>query len=149
MGVSREWSSQEVRLCIDRRLLMENQSGFLLILCIQMMQNCSNCQSHCCGGSPVNPPVVLPYELIKFRPEDLYEDRGVFRLVRENGTCKFLDGKTCSIYDKRPMECRIYPWVFDWDGNQLNFKLHGGCPQKELAPPPLESKNFWDSFRKL
>ncbi|HEY2775972.1 MAG TPA: YkgJ family cysteine cluster protein, partial [Candidatus Binatia bacterium] len=40
---------------------------------------------------------------------------GRYALVdRRGGDCIFLDGKSCSVYEHRPAQCRAYPW---WPAN--------------------------------
>ena len=31
---------------------------------------------------------------------------------RHSGDCVFLEGKSCTVYDARPTQCRTYPWWF-------------------------------------
>jgi Fe-S-cluster containining protein len=33
---------------------------------------------------------------------------------RDSGDCIFLNGKTCSVYEARPVQCRSFPW---WNSN--------------------------------
>ena len=51
-----------------------------------MMFNCDKC-GECCRN---------------LKMSDIYSD-----LDRGDGICKYLDGNLCSIYDKRPLKCRI------------------------------------------
>jgi Fe-S-cluster containining protein len=83
--------------------------------------------------------------------DDSYKDGKYFRIKRnKNGMCKFLnEQKRCGIYEKRPLECRIYPYVFSYENNELQLKLHDGCPQKEKSTKPeipehiKQSPNDW------
>lgn len=36
---------------------------------------------------------------------------------RHSTDCVFLAGRTCTVYDARPVQCRTYPW---WSGNLLD-----------------------------
>ena len=49
---------------------------------------------------------------------------------KENGNCIFLDDNTmrCTIYNKRPLECVLYPFLLDFDKNVVNVKLDKNCP---------------------
>lgn len=78
--------------------------------------NCQGCKQHCCGQIPGLQPVLLPSEEAQFAGST--EDHGVLKLIKkkpDTGTCVFLDDKTnkCTIYNKRPLECRLYPFVLD------------------------------------
>jgi Fe-S-cluster containining protein len=116
------------------------------------MLNCSICKTHCCGGSPVKAPVLMPFEMGRFFNYGKYTKEGAFRLNRkEDGTCVFLDeNKKCKVYNERPMECRFYPYILSYKDDTLQLILHGGCPQKEEAekmeiPPEVKSlpKQWW------
>ena len=48
------------------------------------------------------------------------ETEGVNQLKNVKGRCYFLTEKgKCSIYDKRPMGCRVYPLVFELSENDV------------------------------
>jgi hypothetical protein len=74
-------------------------------------------------------------------------DRYIMALKRDEKTgCHFLNKKTrlCSIYDARPLLCRLYPFKAEEseDGKFLGFTLHDdvGCPKHldgEMAVRPL------------
>ncbi len=53
------------------------------------------------------------------------------RLRNENGKCVFLneDG-SCSIYDHRPLGCKLYPLVYDPDKGAVLDEL---CPMRDTA----------------
>ena len=44
---------------------------------------------------------------------------------KDNGNCIFLDDKTtkCTIYDKRPLECQLYPFLLDFSKGKPDVKL--------------------------
>ena len=115
--------------------------------------NCSVCKNHCCGQSDrVGAPILLPSEIKNFDKNDITDENGVYQLKRnENGLCKFLDGnKRCSIYEKRPLECRLYPWVMNLDENVVSLKIHDGCEQhNNVNPFDISDIDFWKKFDKL
>jgi Fe-S-cluster containining protein len=87
---------------------------------------------------------------------DSDEENGFYRIQRKNGLCKFLDGNKCSIYEIRPLECRLYPYILHYENSEVVLKLHNDCPQKQLAPKPTipESikrypKEWWEEWNKL
>ena len=51
-----------------------------------------------------------------------------FEIRKKNKRCVFLDGVSCSIYSKRPLICRFYPFVMERsESGTLEFKL----PERE------------------
>ena len=124
------------------------------------MLNCAICQNHCCGKSAILPPILLPFELNQFNDDDIYTENGnIFRLRKSSvtGFCKFLDDhQRCTIYERRPLECRFYPWImqYDFTKSTVYLQLHSSCPQNDLAPEPSISlrgkvdEDFWKNFMK-
>jgi len=48
----------------------------------------------------------------------------MFEIRKKNDRCVFLDGVSCSIYSKRPLICRFYPFVMERsESGTLEFKL--------------------------
>jgi Fe-S-cluster containining protein len=81
--------------------------------------NCETCGARCCMDPLA--PILLPEE------EEVLKDISVvvgtpFRKMRvipkrEDGSCVFLDedAQACRIYERRPFECRIYPFLLDFE----------------------------------
>ena len=76
---------------------------------------CSECKKNCCGEIKKLRPVLIPSEEKKFKSScDVintpFGDMFVLKRKR-NGLCVFFDRtkRKCAIYDKRPLECRLYP----------------------------------------
>jgi Fe-S-cluster containining protein len=71
---------------------------------------------------------------------------------KKNGNCIFLDDKNkkCTIYKKRPLECKIYPFLLDFSGKKPDVKLDTRfCPnllslsaKKEKILKLIQSQNF-------
>jgi Fe-S-cluster containining protein len=101
---------------------------------------------------------IHPYEFLEFlTAEEIDEveaddstwlecddDRYIMALKRDDETgCTFLDKKTkfCSIYEARPMLCRLYPFNVkeDKDGEVKGFTLHEdvGCPRHRDGKVPV------------
>lgn len=125
-----------------------------------MSLKCAICPSHCCGKSAVKPPILLPFET-QFGKEDTYTETGeIFRIKKSSvtGFCKFLDeNQRCTIYDKRPVECRLYPYImqYDFEKKRVLLKLHSLCPQRTDADKPIlpdevktVNEEFWKVFMK-
>lgn len=89
--------------------------------------DCSNCNGNCCHNQYLT-PILLPAEEESFR-EFLEEiptpDRIMHVLRKFNGNCLLFDrnAKKCTAYDKRPLECKIYPFLLDFSGQNTNVKL--------------------------
>lgn len=82
--------------------------------------NCEGCINHCCGQNNHLTPVLLPSEELKFNEKSVVVE-APYRAMRvlakkSDGNCIFLDDKTrCTIYDQRPLECRLYPFLLDFE----------------------------------
>jgi Fe-S-cluster containining protein len=55
----------------------------------------------------------------------LVEQRGNLLLLRRrgNGSCVFFHQRKCGIYDRRPFECRVYPFVLDFSKGTVDLRL--------------------------
>ncbi|MBD3193099.1 MAG: YkgJ family cysteine cluster protein [Candidatus Heimdallarchaeota archaeon] len=54
------------------------------------------------------------------------DEQGFYRLRNVNGVCFFLKNRKCSIYEHRPIGCRFYPIIFDFENDQAILDLD--CP---------------------
>ncbi|MHA1686019.1 MAG: YkgJ family cysteine cluster protein [Candidatus Heimdallarchaeaceae archaeon] len=54
---------------------------------------------------------------------------GLFVLKNINGHCFFLKNNKCSIYNFRPLGCKLYPLVYDVNNNTV--KIDPDCPHNE------------------
>ena len=83
--------------------------------------NCANCPNHCCGMNPGLTPVLLSSEEEYFRENSssVKTPYREMRLLKKKigGNCIFLDDKTrkCSIYENRPLEYRLFPFLLSFD----------------------------------
>ncbi len=81
--------------------------------------NCSGCVGCCSKELPLT-PVLWPGEEDKFRGNVVAVNtpEGIGYLLRrkENGNCIFLNEThgRCDIYNSRPAECRVYPYLLDF-----------------------------------
>ncbi|MFH1338429.1 MAG: YkgJ family cysteine cluster protein [Candidatus Omnitrophota bacterium] len=50
--------------------------------------------------------------------------------VNETCVCSFLNSENnhCRIYKKRPLECRLYPFLVNYRDGKLYLSVHTGCP---------------------
>ena len=90
--------------------------------------NCEGCSNSCCQNLHLT-PVLLPSEEKRFKKYSRkikipYRDISVLA-KKENGNCVLLDDRTkrCTIYDKRPLECFLYPFLLDFSKAMVSVKL--------------------------
>ena len=69
-----------------------------------------------------------------------------FKLVKDNDgyACEKLDVKnnTCRIYEKRPLDCRLYPFLLVKNDSNLQLGLHKSCcfiEEKQPAPADIQT----------
>lgn len=90
--------------------------------------NCDECNKNCCQN-PHLTPILLPYEEKRFKNYSRKIKtpfRDMFVLIKKNnGPCIFLDDKTkkCTTYQKRPLECTLYPFLLDFEKTKATVKL--------------------------
>lgn len=118
--------------------------------------DCNACKNHCCGKNPHLTPVLLPSEEKKFKKysKSVQTPYRKMRILtkKENGNCIFLDDKTkkCIIYEKRPLECRLYPFLLDFSQEEPAVRLDTRfCPhlktlvvEKEKLSDLVQKQNF-------
>ncbi|MGD0328937.1 MAG: YkgJ family cysteine cluster protein [Nitrososphaeria archaeon] len=78
---------------------------------------------------------------IKERFCTIIKNNGPYRyqMILENGSCIFLSSNRCTIYNRRPLICRFYPfsmvedggYIFDVDADCLGVGL-GKCATKKV-----------------
>lgn len=75
---------------------------------------CGGCRVHCCGSVDGFRPVLMPWEDEKDY-FGLVDRRGKLTLIRQRGcgTCVFYSQNKCGIHERRPFECRVYPFILD------------------------------------
>ncbi|NLL94904.1 MAG: YkgJ family cysteine cluster protein [Thermoplasmatales archaeon] len=87
-----------------------------------------------CGLCCLCQPEVLPLERAYFRknhPKAMVRSRtspGGFALAlkKGRGSCVFLDGRKCGIYENRPTFCRQFPFHF-YSGDRISVELDHSC----------------------
>lgn len=88
--------------------------------------------SHCCQGTemPLTKQEVDRISRLGFAPAEFIEEVDGWLQLRNarEGCCSFLRFGLCSIYPDRPEGCRLYPIVFDVDGNKA--VLDPDCPHR-------------------
>ena len=107
------------------------------------MIDCRGCSARCCQG--IVTPVLLADEERLFGAETRVAETG-FRSMRllargEDERCVFLDRSSsrCTIYARRPLECRIYPYLLDFSRGRVGLKLDARfCPGAAGMKPDAE-----------
>lgn len=68
-----------------------------------------NCNAECCGIVPMS---IKKYNIFKRKIKKKIIDNmrlgNNIVLITKDGSCVFLDNNKCSIYDNRPMICKLY-----------------------------------------
>jgi Fe-S-cluster containining protein len=104
------------------------------MLHIAVSMDCAQCQVHCCGLLPHCRPVLMPWET----PDQFFglvERKGKIRIIRQRktGHCIFLDENCrCAIYDRRPLECRLFPFKLQFSRNNVRLEVDQRCKQHTL-----------------
>lgn len=56
-------------------------------------------------------------------------------MKKRNGRCVFLDGKSCRIYEIRPLICRFYPFSVKRKNGAYVFEVAKDCAGIGLGEP--------------
>jgi Fe-S-cluster containining protein len=103
------------------------------------MSECSKCPTNCCGRLPTVRPVLMPWEE---NGNYLTEKDGPLTLLAKgpDGWCIYFDQDKqekgdggCSIYNRRPLECCLYPLILDFS------KLVPSLKKDPRAPCDVET----------
>lgn len=109
----------------------------------------------------VNPPALFPFELEKFRAEEVVIRPDGLRTLKQDQVtqdCTWLRaGKVCGFCStdrSRPYECQIYPWVpyQRAQSGRVSFEHDGAFKEKRLTSfdvrPELFnlSRSFWNAY---
>lgn len=108
---------------------------------------CVDCTNHnrkcCCANEDVDMPILLPFEVDNIvkktkRVQQEFCESGSQNLYQMNrrdiaGTslkgCFFYDGQRCTIYDDRPIDCRLFPFDITFlDGEYKLIYYTSICP---------------------
>lgn len=102
---------------------------------LSLGQYCKACPRHCCYIGPVNTSEEEYVNIVEATSNKeafaIDVKTGVIQINNEVGEpCHFLnnDGKTCSIHDIKPAECRAYPLLMGKEGNVKESYLAINCP---------------------
>ncbi|AGK61797.1 hypothetical protein Asulf_01826 [Archaeoglobus sulfaticallidus PM70-1] len=83
--------------------------------------HCSAC-GKCCREYRV--PLTFG-EYLRFKKLGLVEEKRKFYLRKINGKCPFQIGNICSIQDKKPIVCKLFPFTIRFRGNDDALYWYG------------------------
>ncbi len=99
---------------------------------------CETCPSLCSRDQKWH--WLLPDEAERLKDKMLVEEKyGAFFF--EGGQCPLIEGAHCSIYDSRPLECRLSPVSLYYMDKELFWIIDTGCPYLEKYE---NDKEFWN-----
>ena len=73
------------------------------------------------------------------------DSRGYLKTVMKGSVCQCtffnLEDNTCRIYDNRPFECQLYPFLLNKRGKEIVISVHLMCPhvQEKRNAPQFEN----------
>ena len=76
-------------------------------------------------------PKLASFEKSQFPASAIDQNSFLKTSPCQNGyQCQFLDGKTnsCRVYDNRPFECQLYPFILTKKDNRPALDVHHNCP---------------------
>ena len=126
---------------------------------------CLSCQGCCRFESSTTDwrPQIFLDEIYHWRDKDPEFSREIFttkaldkgcRLRTEDGgtsfNCRYLDPATsvCHIYQNRPWECRIYPFLIRRKNGKVFLSVHGPCPYVRSTYGKDEYTEFVEKFKR-
>ncbi len=99
------------------------------------LKYCIPCKSWCCKGeNPYTSKGDGYTGKIKMKP---------------NGDCEFQEEGKCSIYDKRPFECRTFPFDIKRINGKLMWILWKSCPAHDKIDVKKLLKEREESIKKV
>lgn len=75
-----------------------------------------------------------------------FEDGGYLGLRFENGHCIFLDGKSCSVHESKPTQCRTWPFWPELLENPEAYRTEvlEFCPGSQVEAPIVSAQSIAD-----
>ena len=105
---------------------------------VDFHKHCVVCGIWCCRGEN---PFAIPEHL---------KELGIDKIGRNpDNSCMFLHDNKCTIYLKRPFECKIYPFdILKIDGKYM-WILWESCPVTKVADLEENFENFEKNLLKI
>ena len=97
------------------------------------IERCRDCKGCPCETLEAGEYVtLLPYEAEyiynRLRNAGREHLASLVHKISEPGICPFLKQGRCSIHDVRPIDCRSYPMVPQFEGTKMHFAVSKMCP---------------------
>ena len=94
---------------------------------------CDGCCRFKSVDSPWRPKVGQAENLALKAPEtDVLDDQGYIKAIGDCGNhlCRFFNkaDSTCRVYDQRPFECALYPFILSRSPEGVQAHVHLACP---------------------
>ena len=117
-------------------------------------KGCDDCAKCCEGKFAIAPLILEDFKKVK----DYFDIRAIIlndevipvMILAKDGKCRYLENSKCTIYEKRPPACRIYPFSPFYDKLFLDLSCDGISNNGERLPSNFEefekSKFFDDRF---
>jgi len=118
---------------------------------------CAGCNQSCCVGLSYLRLTVPEYERLfaQHREELIVKNNKLYYVIftKEGHECPYFQNGACSIYDERPIECRLFPYSLRdielYSGNKVLVTFHArtSCPRKkEMLSSRKKAKELLYSF---
>lgn len=130
-----------------------------------LCHNCVKAKANCCSNPNVDSPMILPNEALEISKAtnieinefanlvdfaSMYKDKALkslYQMKRQNegNACSFYKDCKCSIYDIRPIDCRIFPYdiKLEKDGNYyLVYYITDSCEIKNIDLKNLKMVSY-------
>lgn len=103
------------------------------MLDLSVSMDCTQCANHCCGLMPHCRAVLMPWET-PGQFFGLVERHGKIYVLkrRKDGLCIFFENGRCSAYERRPLECRLFPFKLKFDRHNVRLEVDQRCKHHML-----------------
>jgi Fe-S-cluster containining protein len=120
---------------------------------------CQNCQDHDCEGyvwllrGEVDSLLGINIPIIEINDSAFFihsfeEEDGTIKVEKPRPPCHLRRSKSCSIYNNRPLVCRMYPVGLVTDKEDVVIALHKDCEYSRRFKTQ-DKKQFFDHFVKI
>jgi len=92
----------------------------------KLSRECIGCKEHCCGKR--SPSFFNEKEVKKLIGKNKNNFSFYKKCARSKGICCFYKTPYCTIYKKRPIDCRTYPTVIDLENGKEVVFIDMKCP---------------------
>lgn len=121
---------------------------------------CGRCKAHqhCCARihtGNIESPFLTPSEASAIShqtslSQDEFSERAdagsqLISLKSRNGNCYFYNKGKCSIYDSRPLDCRLFPFDIIETADENFFWI----VYNELCPEKFDYRDYFDAAKRL